>query len=287
MLLLLALACTSDAPETESQPLPEPDSTPPPVDDSGEPEDTGEPDDTGASSDTGEPDDTGGPGDTGDPGDTDDPGDSLPAPLGDISLSGMAVTGDSGSELGRALASAGDIDGDGTRDLLVGALESGEVWVLPRDVSAGTLPKAPVLSARGAGGSIAAGGDLDEDGYDDVFIGISGGAWRAYGPITGDRSASDDWTNESGSMNRLTVAAPGDLSGDGQPDLLVAAAQAGDAASNGGMVWLLDATASAGPIRERATASISGSVTNGYAGSNIDGPGDLNGDGVADLLVGA
>jgi hypothetical protein len=203
------------------------------------------------------------------------------SPRGDILLTRTLV----GSGLGSALAVTGDLDGDGHDNLLVGALEAGQVWLLAIDAT--DLASAPVLSAPGAGGSLASTGDLDGDGYGDVLIGGAGSAWRAHGPLSGNITLTDGWHSEVEDTDRVTVAAAGDLTGDGRPDLLLAAPRSDLGAEDAGAIWLLDGRAEPGDAAEQAAATILGTIAHGFAGYALDGAGDTNGDGVTDLVVGA
>lgn len=216
------------------------------------------------------------------PVDTDAPDTGPPAPSGPRGDLGTQVrSGDLG--FGSAIAAAGDLSGDGLPDLLVGAQESGQVFLLDDAAYTSLL----AFSGEGAGASVAGLGDIDGDGYDDALFGGSGGAWRVYGPVTADLLLSEGWTGEGGDTDRFTVAAPGDLSGDGRPDLVVAAPRADAGAEDGGVIWVLDAAAAPGPASGGASAVLLGAAAQGFAGYALDGAGDLDGDGVADLAVGA
>ena len=190
------------------------------------------------------------------------------------------AAGPEGSSLGSALSVAGDLDGDGQPDLLVGARDAGQAWVFsPEHVA--------TLIGPGAGDSVAGLGDVDGDGYGDVLVGGSGTAWRAYGPLSGTLTLLDGWEAEPGDTDRVRVAAPGDLSGDGRPDILLGTPRADLGGRDAGVVRLLPGEAEPGSIAEAATATLYGSRQVGMAGYTIAGPGDLDGDGLADLLVGA
>lgn len=190
------------------------------------------------------------------------------------------VVGPEGSGLGSALSMAGDLDGDGQSDILVGARDAGEAWIFSPDHVA-------TLIGPGAGDSLDGLGDVDGDGYGDVLVGGSAAAWREYGPLRGTVTLLDGWTAAPEDMDRVRVTAPGDLSGDGRPDILLGAPRADLGGLDAGVVQLLPGDAEPGGIAETATATLYGSRKSGMAGYAIEGPGDLDGDGAADLLVGA
>jgi hypothetical protein len=123
--------------------------------------------------------------------------------LGPIALGALDLSAASGAtgfrilrpvtddQFGRTLANAGDVNGDGIDDLLVGAPMSapfgragaGTAWVIfgskgpPADVDLATAPAFVAVPIQGAiggdelGRSVAGGGDVNGDGYDDVAIG--------------------------------------------------------------------------------------------------------------------
>ena len=187
---------------------------------------------------------------------------------------------DAATELGSAVAVGGDLCGDGSVSILVGALGAETVWLL----GAGE-PLA--LEGPGAGGSLALPGDLDSDGLDDAIIGGVGAVWLVAGPVTAARLLDAPWHTDAAGDDRMSVAAGGDLTGDGQPDLLLGAARADAAASDGGQVWVVPASAAPGTIEDAAVASLSGATARGYAGYALDGAGDVDGDGLDDVIVGA
>ncbi len=87
--------------------------------------------------------------------------------------------GDPGDELGKALAAVPDANGDGTSELLLGARGSGRALLFYSPVSGGHTPSDASVelvggSASKAGASVAAGGDFNDDGVDDLLIGQPG-----------------------------------------------------------------------------------------------------------------
>jgi hypothetical protein len=103
-----------------------------------------------------------------------------------------------GDQAGVSVAGAGDINGDGHRDLIVGApfaAPGGAAYVIYGPFTPGTLDLA-TLGSRGfaisgtrggamLGQSVAAAGDVNGDGLDDVVVGAPGSAPSASGPVPG------------------------------------------------------------------------------------------------------
>jgi hypothetical protein len=119
--------------------------------------------------------------------------------------------------------------------------------------------------------------------------------WLFGGPVSSRQTRADAraelWGGAPGlGLGALAAAGPdrsaSDLNGDGLADLVVGAPGDGEAAAEGGAVYVL-----LGPVEGKLAASdaafvLRGGVEAGRAGASIALPGDVDGDGGADLVVG-
>ncbi|MCC5821909.1 MAG: FG-GAP-like repeat-containing protein [Phycisphaerales bacterium] len=226
---------------------------------------------------------------------------------------------------GSAVVSIGDLDGDGIDDLAVGANTTGgdlgAVWVLFMNAD-GTVRDQQKI-AQGVGGfngpltgqarfgkSIAAIGDLDGDGVPDLVVGASNdsgsGTWRGAvwvlfmnpdGTVKAEQKISETHGGFGGTLNNSaqfgsSVAAIGDLDGDGVPDLAVGTPGDTDGGTSRGAVWVLFMNPDGTVKGQQKISSTSGGFAGApndfsWFGASVDVLGDLDGDGVADLVVGA
>ncbi len=220
-----------------------------------------------------------------------------------------SYTGEAAGDLaGAALSEAGDVDGDGLGDFLVGApysdeaaASAGKVYLVSGGGGAGDLALADadaswlgIAAGDLAGTALWGGGDLDGDGYDDIGVGSGGaGAWVLLGPVasaTGSLADADVWlqAEDGGDAAGSDVSGGADVDGDGVADLVVSAPSGDRGATDGGVVYVVAGPLVAGTrALDEADAFLVLDDVDGAAGWSIDATGDADGDGIADLLVGA
>ena len=232
----------------------------------------------------------------------------------DLSVALSKMIGESASDYaGSAVSGAGDFDGDGINDTLIGAWgdddggsSAGAAYIVLGTVSADLSLSDADLKMTGADSSDYAGvavdfvGDFDGDGRDDVLVGASGedsgasnagAAYLVLGGVTGSMGLSDATlilTGESsGDYAGAAVAGAGDTDGDGLGDILVGAWSDDDGGSAAGATYLFLGGVSGSMSLSSAALKLTGAASGDYSGSAVAGAGDVDGDGLDDILVGA
>ncbi len=220
----------------------------------------------------------------------------------DFGTSGATV----GEELGRGLSAAGDVNGDGYDDILIGRpgwdngqANEGRVELYYGGPAFGGNPdwtfEPDVVGAR-AGHSIAYAGDLNGDGYSDFVFGMPhkpgqfttlSGAARVYlgsasGPVFDAEVSIPQTSAFFGSM----VASAGDVNADGYDDILISAPNwDGAAGADAGYVGLW--IGSSGGLVTTVAWSREGDAAGEFFGTDMDTAGDFDGDGYADVAIGS
>lgn len=215
----------------------------------------------------------------------------------DLASDDAAVITAGPDDLGERLAS-GDVDGDGLREVAVVGAQEVAAWIVdPSESGAMDLLHAEirVTTEEGEDGSrVLALGDLDGDGYDDLALGSAGsgsGGWVGVlpGPWTGRRTTADALWVLTGTDDSQTGAdlALVDWDGDGLQDVCVGAPGAGDAGPGTGLAALYLGPVLGAQDLDGAWVRLQGTGPQDGLGTRVTPAGDLNRDGVQDLLVGA
>ncbi len=213
--------------------------------------------------------------------------------------------------LGHAAAAAGDVNGDGYADIVVGAFlyngGQGKTYVFHGGASGPAAASAAAANwkvpgehvADDYGFAVAGAGDMNGDGYDDVLVGAykwSGNRGRAYlyrgsaAGITAPSAAAAPLIMAGTTNNDFfgySVAGPGDLNGDGYADVVVGAPHYKAGANQGRIYMTYGYATSKGDKGSLGQTMITGENANDLFGYTVAGVGDMNGDGYADVLVGA
>lgn len=232
----------------------------------------------------------------------------LGSATGPSATSSWSIVGDQASGFyGMSVAGAGDVNGDGFSDVVVGASgydngqsDEGRVW-LYRGSAAGLSTTSNWTSevnqnVANYGASVASVGDLNGDGYSDMVVGApgydngqtdEGSAFVFHGSASGPATTAD-WTGESNQAAASfgsAVAGAGDVNGDGYADLLVGAPLYDSLQTNQGRLFIYHGSASGLVATPARTLEVNQSGA--FFGTSVAGAGDINGDGYSDIIVGA
>ena len=160
------------------------------------------------------------------------------------------------------------------------------------------------------GEGVGAIGDLNNDGNEDLLVGAHndddggpgrGALWVLFLNANGTVSSHQKISDTQGSFTGLlanndrfgtSVAAIGDINGDNIPDLATGAKFDDNGAPDAGAIWVLFMNTNGTVAGQRKISATQGGFSgtlslNDHFGFHVDGLGDLNGDGVNDILVGA
>ncbi len=229
-----------------------------------------------------------------------------------------------------SVSGAGDINGDGLDDIILGAWRAnndiGESYVIfGANTFSDSLNLADLNGTNGfvvkgvdeddsSGNSVSGTGDINGDGLDDIIIGAfradangnyeAGESYVVFGSNTFTDSltlANLNGTNgfvingiDKDDRSGRSVSGVGDVNGDGIDDMIIGAADADPKGiSRAGEVYVVFGTNSfAASFNLSALNGTNGFVINGidvddFSGASVSGVGDVNGDGIDDIIIGA
>lgn len=216
-----------------------------------------------------------------------------------------------GAEFGYSISNAGDLNGDGYGDIVIGCPfatlgenQEGSAYVYygsPNGIAgAPTVLQSNVVNAR-FGISAAHAGDINGDGYSDLIVGAhtytngqsnEGSVWVYYGSPTGIATVPNRILEANGPNGYMgfKVSGVGDLNGDGYSDIVAGCSLYSNGHTNEGAVYVFLGSATGFPGTGNQNAwshRLEPNQTAARFGSAVSGAGDINGDGFDDIVVGA
>lgn len=242
--------------------------------------------------------------------------------LDDMGNRGFIVVGTVDSFSGAAVSGAGDVNGDGRGDVIIGSASlvvgsgfgSRQTYVVFGKADNATLTTnalgnagfqivSDVLSDN-AGSSVSGAGDVNGDGLADVILGASGTdggrgvAYVVFGksspapvPLATLGSAGFRILGASaGDKAGLSVSSAGDVNGDGLADVIVGAPLADPSGrGNAGSSYIVFGKSNSSDVNLNALGNggfrIDGGGANAQTGSMVSGAGDFNADGRPDVVI--
>jgi MYXO-CTERM domain-containing protein len=220
-----------------------------------------------------------------------------------------ASDGARSDKLGYAVGGAGDVNGDGYDDIVVGALQdstaayrAGAVYLYlgsSAGVDASTEHEITASDADSTdqfGELVSGAGDVNGDGYADIIVGAdqdddagtsSGAAYLYFGSSTGVDSASEVKVTASDADASDSFGRPAalDIDGDGYSDLLIGAPYNDDDGTNSGSAYIF--SGGSGGLGSETKYTASDAVAQDCFGMAVANAGDVDGDGYGDALVAA
>lgn len=248
---------------------------------------------------------------------------------------GFKVIGiDEGDLSGYSVSSAGDVNGDGFDDIIIGAKEAdissgfgadGETYVVFGKASgfSASFSLSNIDGSNGfqlngidssdrSGGSVSSAGDFNGDGYDDIIIGASygysggsssvGESYIVFGKAGGFAAATSlstlDGSNgfridgvDAGERSGISVSSAGDINGDGFDDVIIGATGKNSFAGASYIVFGkaggFSAAFDLANLDGENGFQINGANSSDLSGYSVSSAGDVNGDGFGDVIIGS
>ncbi len=211
------------------------------------------------------------------------------------------------SKFGKSVSTAGDVNGDGYSDVIIGAIrfhngqtDEGAAFVYHGSASGLSLTSNWIGEKNQAdahfGSSVSSAGDVNGDGYSDVIVGAEtysngqsyeGAAFVYHGSASG-LSLTSNWSGEKNQASAhfgYSVSTAGDVNGDGYSDVIIGAPDFDNGQTNEGAAFVYQGSASGLSLTSNWSAEVN--MADANFGFSVSTAGDVNGDGYSDVIIGA
>ncbi|MBI2027483.1 MAG: FG-GAP repeat protein, partial [Deltaproteobacteria bacterium] len=238
----------------------------------------------------------------------------------DASAANVKLIGeDAGDRFGSSVSGAGDVNNDGFADVIVGAYvddnggtDSGVAFIFYGSASLAASIDASAANVKLIGEdvddrfgfSVSEAGDVNNDGFADVIVGAyfdddgganSGVAFIFYGSTSLAASIDASAANvkligeDVGDQFAVSVSGAGDVNNDGIADVIVGARYDGDGGTASGVTFIFYGSTSLPASIDASLANVKliGEDADDLFGFSVSAAGDVNNDGIADVIVGA
>ncbi len=196
-----------------------------------------------------------------------------------------------GDQLGYGTAAAGDINGDGLDDVVVGTYRADKAVVYYGNATYGLARIPTVLTGTSGsrfGSAVGSAGDVNGDGFADIAVGARGDvdedgeAFVYLGSSSGIETTATVLTLPAGSAAEnlgIDVASAGDVDGDGYDDLIVG--------SYGSAFLFLGGASGIDPVAATEFAALPRTLNPDTYGTEVARAGDVDGDGDDEIFFSA